>query len=140
MEIKVNEITVSEHEVEVTLQYEEIKPEIEEAYRKERKKISLPGFRKGKIPMPMLKKMYGEEVCLIGNVNCGLLESGTDEEVTAAVRYALQNGMPDFGYIFSTSNCVYTGMPLERYELMMKIWREEGNYPDIIQHGETENE
>lgn len=62
LEIKVNELTLSEHEVEVTLQYEEIKPEIEEAYKKERKNISLPGFRKGKIPMQMLKKMYGEAI------------------------------------------------------------------------------
>lgn len=62
METKVNEITISEHEVEVTLKYDEIKPEIEEAYKKERKNISLPGFRKGKIPMPMLKKMYGEAI------------------------------------------------------------------------------
>lgn len=76
-----------------------------------------------------VKRLYGDRVCLIGNVNCGLLESGTDEEVEEAVRYALKHGMPDYGYIFSTSNCVYTGMPLERYELMMKIWREEGNYP-----------
>jgi len=76
-----------------------------------------------------VKKLYGDQVCLIGNVNCGLLESGTDEEVATAVRYALQNGMPNYGYIFSTSNCVYTGMPLERYELMIDIWRKEGNYP-----------
>ena len=31
--------------------------------------------------------------------------------------------------IFSTLNCVYTGLALERYELMHKIWREEGMYP-----------
>ncbi len=62
MEIKVNELTASEHEVEVTLKYDEIKPEIEEAYKKERKDISLPGFRKGKVPMQMLKKMYGEAI------------------------------------------------------------------------------
>lgn len=79
-----------------------------------------------------VKKLYGDKVCLIGNVNCGLLETGTDEEVTESVRYALQSGMPDYGYIFSTSNCVYTGMPLERYELMMNIWRKEGIYPEII--------
>lgn len=77
-----------------------------------------------------VKKQYGKELCLIGNVNCGLLETGTDEEVAESVRYALKNGMPGYGYIFSTSNCVYTGMPLERYELMMDIWRAEGNYTD----------
>ncbi|MFR6330072.1 MAG: hypothetical protein ACLUOI_15385 [Eisenbergiella sp.] len=32
------------------------------------------------------------------------------------------------GYVFATSNCVYTGMALERYEMMLDIWREYGNY------------
>lgn len=62
METKVNIISDSEHEVEVNLSYEEIKPEIEEAYKKESKSISMPGFRKGKVPMHMVKKMYGEAI------------------------------------------------------------------------------
>lgn len=76
-----------------------------------------------------VKRLYGGQVCLIGNVNCGKLQSGTEEEVVEAVRYCLKHGMPGGGYVFSTSNCVYTGMPLERYELMLDIWRREGNYP-----------
>ncbi len=77
-----------------------------------------------------VKRLYGDRVCLIGNVNCGLLETGTDEQVIASARYCLQHGMPGYGYIFSTSNCVYTGMPLARYELLMKVLEEEGRYPD----------
>jgi uroporphyrinogen decarboxylase len=67
-------------------------------------------------------------VCLIGNVNCGLMDTGTDEEVIESARYALTHGMPGGGYIFSTSNCIYTGMQLSRYELMLDVWRKEGNY------------
>jgi uroporphyrinogen decarboxylase len=37
--------------------------------------------------------------------------------------------MPGGGYVFCTSNCVYTGMPLARYDLMLDVWRREGNYP-----------
>lgn len=76
-----------------------------------------------------VKRLYGGQVCLIGNVNCGLLDTGTEEEVIASTRYALENGMPGGGYIFSTSNCIYTGMRLSRYELMLDVWRKEGNYP-----------
>lgn len=76
-----------------------------------------------------VKKLYGDRVCLIGNVNCGLLDTGTDEEVIESARYALKSGMPGGGYIFSTSNCVYTGMRLSRYELMLDVWRKEGYYP-----------
>jgi uroporphyrinogen decarboxylase len=75
-----------------------------------------------------VKRLYGKQVCLIGNVNCGALDTGTDAEVDASVRYALQHGMPGGGYIFSTSNCVYTGMKLARYERILDIWRAEGNY------------
>lgn len=76
-----------------------------------------------------VKRLVGDRVCLIGNVNCGLLDSGTEEEVVENVRYSLRHGMPGCGYIFSTSNCVYTGMRLSRYELMLDTWRQYGNYP-----------
>ena len=42
--------------------------------------------------------------------------------------HALRHGMPGGGYIFSTSNCIYTGMRLARYELILDLWRKEGNY------------
>ena len=82
----------------------------------------------GGVDLAEVKRRYGDRVCLIGNVNCALLQTGTEEECVADVRRALKQGMEGYGYIFSTSNCVYTGMPLERYELMNRIWREEGIY------------
>lgn len=75
-----------------------------------------------------VKRLYGDKICLIGNVNCGLLDTGTDEECVASARYALKHGMPNGGYIFSTSNCIYTGMKLSRYELILNVWRKEGKY------------
>ena len=62
METKINVLSNTEHELEVNLGYDEIKTEIEEAYKKERKTISMPGFRKGKVPISMLKKVYGEAI------------------------------------------------------------------------------
>jgi uroporphyrinogen decarboxylase len=76
-----------------------------------------------------VKRRYGDRVCLIGNVNCGKLDTGADDEVIESARYALVSGMPGGGYIFSTSNCIYTGMRLSRYELMLDVWRKEGVYP-----------
>jgi len=77
-----------------------------------------------------VKRLAGDRVCLVGNVNCGLLQTGTDQEVIDSARYALRSGMPGYGYIFATSNVVYTGMRLDRYELMLSVWRTEGNYPE----------
>ena len=81
-----------------------------------------------KVDIAEVKRLYGDKVCLIGNVNCGLLQTGTEEECIESARYALKSGMPNYGYIFSTSNCVYTGMALERYELILNILRTEGIY------------
>jgi uroporphyrinogen decarboxylase len=83
----------------------------------------------GGVDIAKLKKTIGDKVCLIGNVDCGLMDTGTDEAVAASARYALQHGMPGGGYIFSTSNCVYSGMQLRRYEQILDIWRHEGNLP-----------
>jgi len=62
LEKKVNVIAEAEHELEVTLTYDEIKPEIDDAYKKERKKISIDGFRKGKAPIHVIKKFYGDAI------------------------------------------------------------------------------
>ncbi len=80
------------------------------------------------VDLAEVKRLVGDKVCLIGNVNCGKLDSGTDEEAIESARYALKHGMPGGGYIFSTSNCIYTGMRLARYELILDVWRRDGNY------------
>ncbi|MBP7933114.1 MAG: hypothetical protein KA354_00585 [Phycisphaerae bacterium] len=83
----------------------------------------------GGVDIAEVKRRVGDRVCLIGNVNCGLLDTGTDEQCVASARYALKHGMPGGRYVFSTSNCVYTGMRLERYHLILDVWRKEGEYP-----------
>lgn len=83
----------------------------------------------GGVSIPEVRKIVGDDICLIGNVNCGLLQTGTDEEMRADVLRSLNEGMAKGrGYVFSTSNCAYTGLALARYETMIDIWREHGNY------------
>ncbi len=41
---------------------EEFEKAIEAAYQKNKSKISVPGFRKGKVPRQMIERMYGKEV------------------------------------------------------------------------------
>jgi len=83
----------------------------------------------GGVSIPEVRKIVGDDICLIGNVNCGLLQTGTDEEMEADVLRSLRQGMAGGrGYVFSTSNCAYTGLPLRRYERMIELWREHGNY------------
>lgn len=85
----------------------------------------------GGMVLSEVKRLYGDRVCCIGNVNCGLLQTGTELEAAADVRRSLREGMDTTtgsGYIFSTSNCVYTGLDLARYEMMHDIWYSEGIY------------
>jgi uroporphyrinogen decarboxylase len=82
----------------------------------------------GGVDIKQVKQTYGNQVCLCGNVNCGLIDTGTDEEYLESVRYAITHGKPGGGYIFCTSNCIYTGMQLERYEKILALWREIGYY------------
>jgi len=81
------------------------------------------------VDMAEVKRLVGNQVCLVGNVNCGLLQTGTDEEVRESARYALVHGMPGGGFAFALSNVVFKGMPLERYELVQRVRHEIGVYP-----------
>ena len=60
MEYKINDLSITEREVEITFAYDEIKTDVESEVTKQTKKIQLPGFRKGKVPLTLLKKMYGD--------------------------------------------------------------------------------
>ena len=80
------------------------------------------------IDIAEVKRLYGKQVCLIGNVNCALLQTGTDDQVRQSAAYALEHGMPGGGYIFSTSNVIFKGLPPHRYELMLSVRKEKGWY------------
>jgi len=75
-----------------------------------------------------IKDMVGDQVCLCGGVQCGLLQTGTDEEVRQNILDALKIGMPGGGYIFCTSNVAFKGLPLERYMMMLELREQYGRY------------
>ena len=70
----------------------------------------------------MKKLTYPRGIAICGNVNCALMQTGTDEKVAESALYALQCGKPGGGYIFSTSNEPFKGLPLERYLMVHDIW------------------
>ena len=49
-------------ELEIQVTAEEFKTAVDNAFKKNAKKITLPGFRKGKAPRAMIEKMYGKEI------------------------------------------------------------------------------
>ncbi len=76
-----------------------------------------------------VKRLYGDRICLIGNVNCARVQAGTKEEVRQSAEYCLKHGgVQQGGYIYATSNCIFEGVPIENYEEMLRV-REELGYP-----------
>lgn len=48
--------------LELILTKGEVQPVLDEAYAEAQRSVSLPGFRKGKVPLHMIKKMYGKAI------------------------------------------------------------------------------
>ena len=46
----------------------------------------------GGVSIPAVRKVIGDDICLIGNVNCGLLHTGTEEECKADILRSLRQG------------------------------------------------
>ncbi len=62
MEFKINKIDAVKQEVEFELSYSDLAPFFEKAFAKYQKKAEISGFRKGKAPVSMIKRMYGEMI------------------------------------------------------------------------------
>lgn len=60
--VSANKTETNTYSVEISVSAEDFKAAIQKAYLKQRKSISIPGFRKGKAPLHMIEKLYGKEV------------------------------------------------------------------------------
>lgn len=62
MEVTVKNLSEVAREIEITAASAELQPRFEKAYREYLPKIEIKGFRKGKAPLDLVKKMYGEMI------------------------------------------------------------------------------
>ena len=75
MEAKMEKIDVNVVKFEVKVEADKFKEALTRAYKKNVKKFNVPGFRKGKVPMSVVKKYYGVEVLLEDAVNFAIERS-----------------------------------------------------------------
>lgn len=62
MSVQVEKLEKNMAKLTIEVTAEELEGALEEAYQKNKSKMSIPGFRKGKVPRHMIEKMYGKEV------------------------------------------------------------------------------
>lgn len=62
MSLQVEKLEKNMAKLTVEVSAEDFEKAIEKVYQKQKKQISIPGFRKGKVPRVMVEKMYGKEV------------------------------------------------------------------------------
>ena len=73
-------VSVNTHELILEISAEDFNKAVLNAYKKEKNQIQIKGFRKGKAPMSVIEKFYGEEVFFDTAIN-DLLPN----EITAAI-------------------------------------------------------
>lgn len=72
----------------------------------------------GGMDIKVVREQY-PVLILMGNVQCSLLQDSEESLIRESVRYCMTHGSRGGRYIFSSSNCIFAGMPLENYHLML---------------------
>ena len=75
MKAKVEKIETNVIKLEIRVEAEKFDAALTKAYNKNKSRYNIPGFRKGKVPMAMVKKFYGVEAFYDDAVNFAIDES-----------------------------------------------------------------
>lgn len=121
MSVQVENLEKNMAKLTIEVAAEEVEKAIQEAYLKEKNKISLPGFRKGKVPRKMIEKMYGAGVfyedaantLIQGNYPAAADESGIDIVSRPMIDIVqIESGKP---FIFTAEVAVRPEVKLGKY-------------------------
>jgi uroporphyrinogen decarboxylase len=75
------------------------------------------------IDLAEVKQLVGDRLTLCGNVDCGLVLTGTPEEVYEAAFQTLETGAPGGRFVFGGSNVIEGDAKKENFEAMCRAWK-----------------
>lgn len=78
-----NQVETNRHQLEVEVDADTFEKAVDQAFHKQSKKITIPGFRKGKAPRAFIEKYYGEQFFYEDAVNA-VYPAALDEAVKEA--------------------------------------------------------
>ena len=76
----------------------------------------------GRMDIKQVREKYPDWI-LMGNVACNMLQDTNEARIRESVRYCMTHGGIGKPYIFSTSNCIFNGMPPASYRIMLDEYR-----------------
>lgn len=116
-------IDTNRYQLEITIDGEKFREAIKEAYRKNGKKINIPGFRKGKAPLHMIETYYGSEVFFEDALNLlyndaveGAIEESGLKVIDDKMDFDLVSISKEDGVDFKVSLTTYPEITLKKYK------------------------
>ncbi len=83
MSLQVEKLEKNMAKLTIEVAAEEFEKAVEKSYQKNKGKMSVPGFRKGKVPRQMLEKMYGPQIFFEDAINDLIPEAYSREAMEA---------------------------------------------------------
>ncbi len=118
-----NKIETNRYQLEIAIDGEQFREAIKQAYRKNGKKINVPGFRKGKAPLHIIETYYGSEVFFEDALNllyADAVEAAIDESglkvIDDKMDFDLVSISKEDGVVFKVSVTTYPEIELEAYK------------------------
>lgn len=118
-----NKLETNRYQLEIVIDGEQFREAIKQAYRKNGKKINVPGFRKGKAPLHIIETYYGTEVFFEDALNllysdavdAAIAESGL-KVIDDKMEFDLVSISKEDGVDFKVSVTTYPEIELEAYK------------------------
>lgn len=106
----------------IEVPYEEFDKAVDQAYKKNKNKINVPGFRKGKVPRQIVEKMYGKDVFFEDAANIIIPDAYSkaydecEEEIVSSPKIDVVQMEVDKPFIFTAEVALNPSVKLGKYK------------------------